>query len=49
MKGQLNAEISGVAGLAILHRLEEIVPELDRKRDVVLTINTGNGIPNFLR
>jgi hypothetical protein len=43
----LNAEASGVAGLAILHRLEEIIPELNKEKDVVLTINTGNGIPNF--
>lgn len=46
-RGTLNAEASGLAGLAILHRLEEIVPALDRKKDVVLTINTGNGMPNF--
>jgi hypothetical protein len=49
LREQLNAEASGVAGLAILHRLEDIVPELNRKKEVVLTINTGNGIPNFMR
>lgn len=45
----LNAEASGVAGLSILYRLEDIIPNLNRKKDVILTINTGNGIPNFVR
>jgi len=45
----LNAEASGVAGFAVLHRLQEIIPELNKKKDVILTINTGNGIPNFQR
>jgi hypothetical protein len=48
LSGQLNAEASGVAGFSLLYRLEDIIPELNRKKDVVLTINTGNGIPNFM-
>jgi len=43
----LNAEASGIAGFAILNRLDKIVPWLDRNKHVVLTINTGNGLPNF--
>jgi predicted site-specific integrase-resolvase len=44
---KLDAEISGVAGLAILHRLDQIVEGNPRKQ-TVLVINTGNGIPNFM-
>lgn len=48
LDGRLNAEASGVAGFALLPRFNEIIPKLDKKRDVILTINTGNGIPNFI-
>lgn len=44
----LDAEASGIAGFAILYRLQNIIPELNKEKDVVLTINTGNGIPNFM-
>jgi hypothetical protein len=47
LKTQINGEISGFAGLTILPRLEQIFPNLDRKRNTILTINTGNGILNF--
>jgi excisionase family DNA binding protein len=45
--GKLDAEISGLAGLAVLHRLQSIVG-YDPRNNNVLVINTGNGIPNFL-
>lgn len=45
--GKIDAEISGVAGLAILHRLENILGK-DVRSLHVLVINTGNGIPNFI-
>jgi len=44
--GKIDAEISGLAGFAVLHRLEEILGR-DVRRKNVLVINTGNGIPNF--
>lgn len=44
---KINAEISGLAGLAILHRLEAILGD-DVRHKRVLVINTGNGLPNFL-
>ena len=30
-----------------LEPVKEIIPKLNKEKDVVLTINTGNGIPNF--
>ena len=45
--GKIDAEISGVAGLAILHRLHDILGR-DVRALHVLVINTGNGIPNFI-
>lgn len=46
--GKIDAEISGIAGLAILYRLEKILGQDVRDKNV-LVINTGNGIPNFMR
>lgn len=45
----LSAEPSGVVGLGVLHRLEELVPGLRREEDLVLVINTGNGIDGFYK
>jgi pyridoxal-phosphate dependent enzyme len=45
----ISAEPSGSAGLGVLHRLDELCPGLDRKRDTVVVINTGNGIDGFYR
>jgi len=44
--GKINAEISGLAGFAILYRLGAILGKDIRNKNV-LVINTGNGIPNF--
>jgi len=46
--GKIDAEISGIAGLAILYRLEKILGRDVRDKNV-LVINTGNGIPNFIK
>jgi excisionase family DNA binding protein len=46
-RDRIDAEISGVAGLAILHRLGSILGR-DVRNLNVLVINTGNGIPNFI-
>jgi threonine dehydratase len=43
----VSCEPSGASGFAILHRLKNIVPEFDSKRDRVLVINTGNSFLNF--
>lgn len=44
---RINAEPSGVAGLAVLHRLKKYYPSFDEIKDSVVVVNTGNGIPNF--
>ncbi len=46
---RLSAEPSGAAGLGVLHRLEEIVPGVRPQHDMVLVINTGNGIDGLRR
>jgi hypothetical protein len=45
--GKINAEISGLAGFAILHRLNSILGTNVKNKNI-LVINTGNGIPNFI-
>lgn len=45
----ISAEPSGAAGLGILRRLKEIHPRLDPDWDLVVVINTGNGIDGFLK
>lgn len=45
----ISAEPSGSAGLGILNRLNEICPSIDRERDTIVVINTGNGIDGFYK
>jgi Threonine synthase len=45
----ISAEPSGSAGLGVLHRLNEFCPGIDRERDTIVVINTGNGIDGFYK
>jgi hypothetical protein len=44
----ISAEPSGVVGLGILHRLRDLCPGVRPDEDIVVVINTGNGIDGFL-
>lgn len=48
-KEGVSAEPSGAVGLGVLPRLHELYPTLDRDKDLVVVINTGNGIDGFLK
>ena len=45
----ISAEPSGSAGLGVLNRLNEFCPGIDRERDTIVVINTGNGIDGFYK
>ncbi|MBK8467583.1 MAG: PLP-dependent lyase/thiolase [Chloracidobacterium sp.] len=45
----ISAEPSGAAGFGILQRLCQIDPSIDPENDLIVVINTGNGIDGFLR
>lgn len=45
----LSTEPSGAAGLGVLHRLSGLVPNLRPESDLVLVVNTGNGIDGLVR
>lgn len=45
----ISAEPSGSVGLGVLNRLNEFCPGIDRERDTIVVINTGNGIDGFYK